>query len=335
MFISDFFTRSTGTRWSSFNAISRHGKRIHVLNDVSRSIATANNSDLIRTEYRHQREDQEQHQPQYEFPTKSPWNNTLSVITDDETVKQHRQQFISRRNTKFRQHVNPLSTKFQSSCDLPPTWPAAAYQDCTKPLYLDIGCGKGGFLLELAASSNFTHNNYLGLEIRPSVVEYAQTRVSRRQLSGRVSFIGCNVNVDLDWILGLYEQEAVKHAEKDATPGPCLAQVSIQFPDPHFKQRHKKRKVVDENLVQVLAKHTTADAIVFLQSDIQEVLDDMRQSFCQFGSKYFVDTIDNMEEYIPENPIGVPTEREISVLTRNLPVFRCLFQRKDVPFVVS
>jgi tRNA G46 methylase TrmB len=55
--------------------------------------------------------------------------------------------------------------------------------------------------------------------------------------------------------------------------------VTIQFPDPHFKARHKKRRVVNPDLVNCLAKYLPAGTLVFLQSDIQELEVDMISHF--------------------------------------------------------
>jgi tRNA (guanine-N7-)-methyltransferase len=329
-----------------------------------------------------------------------------SISSSWKESSQQQQQQQQQMKTKFRQHVNPLKVQFQLPCDLPSTWPRAAYTTCaSRPLFVDIGCGKGGFLLKLAKGAaaaakaeekeeNYDHvsttpwwspYNFLGIEIRPSVIECAQLRCSKQHLSGtRLSFVGCNANVDLDRLLDLYAREASaqhhgkQHDEsttftnstnsdisrlqpppsssKTSTTRrvqPMVGFVSIQFPDPHFKKRHKKRKVVDESLVLTLAKYTTLqEAQIFLQSDIQEVVDDMRQSFLEYGSNYFIDittsssttttttttqaiiptSCDHMKDYLQENPIGIPTEREISVLDKGLPVYRCLFQRNDVAF---
>ena len=69
-------------------------------------------------------------------------------------------------------------------------------------------------------------------------------------------------------------------------------------------------------------------ATVFLQSDIQTVLDDMRERFRE-APEYFQDQIDDLEEYHPENMIGIPTEREVSVLKQDLPVYRAVLLRTD------
>ena len=45
---------------------------------------------------------------------------------------------------------------------------------------------------------------------------------------------------------------------------------------------------------------------------------------------YFTDALgDNVTAYLPENVLGVSTERERSVLKQNLPVYRSLLTRND------
>ena len=67
-------------------------------------------------------------------------------------------------------------------------------------------------------------------------------------------------------------------------------------------------------------------SIVFLQSDIQTVLDEMRAQFRE-QPDYFQDKYESIHDYEDENIIGLPTERETSVLERDLPVYRAIFTR--------
>lgn len=219
----------------------------------------------------------------------------------------------SKRNnkTRFRQHVNPLASRYQKPTVLSETWPTDIFREWSKPLHLDIGSGKGGFLLDMALADD--SYNYLGLEIRPLVAQFARERVSERGLTGKVDFLGCNANVDLSRIL-----------ERCRACGCVLSRVSIQFPDPHFKSHHAKRRVVNEKLVNTLAQYLVPHTgLVFLQSDVQSVLDNMRGRFAE--SSYFEDHCAG--EYLEENILGVPTEREVSVLEKGSPVYRALFYR--------
>lgn len=263
---------------------------------------------------------------------------------------------------RFRQHVNPLARRYQMSTELRENWPLCDFTSAKLPLYVDIGCGKGGFLLELvgrrhgngaggsspgedayrAASremedttSQWLPNemNYLGLEIRPGVSQYAQARVEKRGLSGKLSFVGCNANVDLDRLLTLYQESAGTDSCDNR-----LAFVSIQFPDPHFKKAHSKRRVVTDELVRTLAKFMKPGDTVFLQSDIKEALEAMRERFVEDAGKMYYDEVgsnnsddEEENEYSMANPLGIPTEREVSVLNKGLPIFRTMFKRNDVP----
>ena len=235
-------------------------------------------------------------------------------------------------NNRFRQHVNPLASTYQRPTELSDEWPRDVFDQVEgRPLHVDIGCGKGGFLLnytvsEFAARESF---NYLGLEIRPMVAQFAKERVADRKLTGKLDFLGCNANVDLDRLLRRYHQAAMTE------DNPLLLnRVSIQYPDPHFKKAHAKRRVVTADLIDTIAKYmpTNGNGSVFLQSDVQPVLDDMRDRFAEASLYFELDPLHQSETYLPENPLGLPTEREVSVLNKDLPVYRVLFRRTSAPY---
>jgi tRNA (guanine-N7-)-methyltransferase len=197
-----------------------------------------------------------------------PWNHPA-------TLERIQKKLSKSNNARFRQHVNPLARQFQQPTLLPDAWPAFA--DGSKPLHLDIGCGKGGFLIDLCRrEEGAAWCNYLGLEIRPGVVACARDRAARHQLERSVDFVGCNANVDLDRILderGSDSTASATTAGGQSSVGGrrrlLLQRTTIQFPDPHFKKQHAKRRVVNAPLIATLARYMPPDAIVFLQSDVQ------------------------------------------------------------------
>lgn len=243
----------------------------------------------------------------------------------------------SHRN-RLRQHVNPLASRYQQPATFGTTnFLPDVFTDHSKPLHLDIGCGKGRFILEVADADLEKRKNYLGIEIRPQAVEFALKRLERdhEELKGSLYYISCNANVDLDRMLGQYTGSITKNeGDSDkATSGGSIDLVSIQFPDPHFKEAHKKRRVVTPIFVDTLAKYMLPGSTIFLQSDVKPVLDDMRERFR--ASPYFKDDLDSENDYIEENPIGIRTEREISVLNRDLGIWRVLLRRTDLIYDLS
>ena len=207
---------------------------------------------------------------------------------------------------RVRQHVNPLSRKYQQPVSLP-DW-TKIYDNPQQPLHLDIGCARGRFLYELAPQQ--PDWNFLGLEIRQSLVDEANQWRDRDNLSN-LHYLYGNINV-------------MSEALFQSLPQGCLKRISIQFPDPWFKKRHHKRRVVQPELVEDLARFLAPDGEIFLQSDVEEVAREM----CDRLSEHPAFTA-TTEDWLPENPLPVPTEREIATHNKGEPVYRRLFRRQS------
>lgn len=239
---------------------------------------------------------------------------------------------------RVRQHVNPLANKYATPID-PPDW-SAMFANLQSPLHLDIGCGWGDFLLHMAESEPGW--NFLGLEIRQPLVDTAN---QQKHLAGltNLCYLFCNANNSLAPIL-------------QSLPTSCLARVSIQFPDPWFKNRHFKRRVVQPEVVELLAQYLQPGGMVFLQSDVEVMEQEMFDRFQAHPAFSYQPPEVNLEvtgynlepdlEVIPEtnveitpesklrqlwlqtaNPFPVATERETSTLSRGEPVYRAIFKK--------
>ena len=204
---------------------------------------------------------------------------------------------------RVRQHVNPLSIAYQTPVSQP-DW-HQIYQNLEKPLHLDIGCGWGRFLQEIAQQE--PDWNYLGLEIREPLVDLALKTRDELGLQN-LHYIFCNANNSLQPLLS-------------SLPAGVLQRVSIQFPDPWFKKRHQKRRVVKPELVMELAEYLVKDGIVFLQSDVEPVAAQMRSMFA--ANHHFRQVHET--EWLGENIFPVPTEREMATLEAGKPVYRAMF----------
>ena len=98
------------------------------------------------------------------------------------------------------------------------------------PVELEIGSGKGLFLVN-AASSDPGHN-FLGVELARKYARLAAERLARRQLANAKIWRG-----DARLVMGRLVPEA------------SLRAVHVYFPDPWWKKRHKKRRVFTDELV--------------------------------------------------------------------------------------
>jgi tRNA (guanine-N7-)-methyltransferase len=212
---------------------------------------------------------------------------------------------VSRR-ARVREHVNPLAKKY-SVAIAPPVW-TEIYADCSRRLSLDIGSARGRYILQMAQLK--PDWNFLGLEIREPLVDRCNEVRDELELKN-LHYIFCNANVSL---AGLLTQNS-------------LHEVTIQFPDPWFKRRQQKRRAVQPELVETLADLLVPDADVFLQSDVLEVAEDMRHHFEAHQSFINLAGIGNFanNSLFPEH---IPTERESSVISQGLPVYRVHLKRK-------
>jgi tRNA (guanine-N7-)-methyltransferase len=102
-----------------------------------------------------------------------------------------------------------------------------------------------------------------------------------------------------------------------------LRQVTIQFPDPWFKRKHQKRRVVQPEIVTDLARALCDRGTVLIQSDVEEVAMEMRDRFDNHPA-----FIRQHKDWLETNPLPVPTEREVSTLQRGEAVYRALFAKK-------
>ncbi|KAH7658945.1 tRNA (guanine-N-7) methyltransferase Trmb type protein [Dioscorea alata] len=140
-------------------------------------------------------------------------------------------------HVRIRQHVNPLSSSFVAPVKVP-EW-KQVFSNPSLPLMVDIGCGSGRFLIWLA--KHFPESrNYLGLEIRNKLVQRSQFWVKELGLKN-IHFMFANATISFEHLVPAY-------------PGP-LTLVSILCPDPHFKKRHHKRRVVQKSLVDSVVKN--------------------------------------------------------------------------------
>tara|TARA_B100000965_G_scaffold126046_1_gene104775 strand:+ start:717 stop:1364 length:648 start_codon:yes stop_codon:yes gene_type:complete len=208
-----------------------------------------------------------------------------------------------------RQHVNPLSKFFQLPLSLPSK--SNLFNDAHLPIHLDIGSAKGEFLIELA--SKYSKWNFLGLEIREALVSSSERKRKKLELQN-LKFLYCNVNVSLDeWLSDLdYDQ---------------LKRVTIQFPDPWFKRKHIKRRVLKTNLLNSIARYMCKDGELFIQSDIFKLIESMTNVIDE--STYFDRKYVQGLKWLNENPYEVSTDRELFVIKKNLPIYRAMYIRNS------
>lgn len=166
---------------------------------------------------------------------------------------------------KFRQraHSNPFADHDlqyplnPAAVDWPRLYPQAGER---RVQILDIGCGYGGLLVALAPL--FPDSLILGLEIRQKVVNYVSQRIAALRASAS--------------IMGAFENIAVERANSMKYLVNYIAKGQIDkafilFPDPHFKQRKHKARIVTSNLLAEYAFLIKPGGRLYIATDVPEL----------------------------------------------------------------
>mgnify|MGYP001244799533 CR=1 FL=1 len=206
----------------------------------------------------------------------------------------------------MRQHVNPLSRNFDQIEKIPPL--TEMFDDYKFNLHLDIGCAAGEFLFDLAlVNPNW---NYLGIEIREKLVKTAKLRVKEREIKNLYFLFG-NANNILNNFQGKLILQNVKS-------------ISFNFPDPWFKKRHNKRRVIQPEFINILSNSLQKGSIIFIKTDVKDLFDYMD---CTISDNLSFKEIDKQVFNYSKsfNPDKVQTNREKYVIVNKLDIFESIY----------
>ena len=202
---------------------------------------------------------------------------------------------------RVRHHVNPLRSPFWARDGL-----ATLALPADRDVEAELGCADARFLFERAPHHPDTY--FLGLEIREPLVEEVNKKAAEAGLAN-LRAVFCNINVDLPTLV----------------PDASLARVFINFPDPWFKRRHQKRRLMNDELVEVLHRKLRKGGELFFQSDVFDlaldamaVLEDAPDRFANLAGPW---------SFARENPYRAKSLREVRCEERGMRIWRMCYGR--------
>lgn len=168
---------------------------------------------------------------------------------------------------------------------------------------IEIGFGHGLFLYERAAQR--PDARLLGLEIKRKWAFLVAERCLKRGLS--------NVTV---WA-------ADARMLLPRVPAASVARLYMHFPDPWWKKRHLKRRLIGDTLLDEIARVLRPDGEFFLQTDVAE-----RASLHLAAiAEHPAFALAGREGYLDDNPYGARSNREARAALDGLPVYRTLARK--------
>jgi len=206
----------------------------------------------------------------------------------------------------MRQHVNPLSRNFNEIERIPSL--IEMFGDSKLNLHVDVGCASGEFLFDLALVN--TDWNYLGIEIRQRLVKTAKLKLKESEIKN-LYFVYGNANNILNDVQGKFIIKNVKS-------------ISFNFPDPWFKKRHFKRRVIQSEFINILSNSLQKGSLIFIKTDVKNLFDYMDSTISNnFNFKKIDKKSFNYSETF--NPNKIKTNREKYVTVNQLNIFESIY----------
>lgn len=129
--------------------------------------------------------------------------------------------------------------------------------------FADIGCGFGGLLINLATL--FPDTLMIGMELRDKVTEYVKERI----LALRGANPGQYRNISV------VRTNSMKYIPNYFEKGQ-LSKMFFLFPDPHFKEKNHRRRVISPHLLDEYAYVLGVGGIIYTITDVEELGDWMK-----------------------------------------------------------
>ena len=208
----------------------------------------------------------------------------------------------------MRQHVNPLSKNFFEIDPIPPL--NQVFENPKLPLHLDIGCASGDFLFELSLKNK--NWNYIGIEIREKLVLNANLKMKSRENKNLYFSFG-NAN-------NIFNQSNNKSIIN------FITSISFNFPDPWFKKKHHKRRVIQPKLINLLSNSMKRGSLIFIKTDVRDLFDHMELTISE-SIKFKKIPYKDVKFYESFNPNRIQTNREKYVILNQLKIYESIYKK--------
>jgi tRNA (guanine-N7-)-methyltransferase len=197
--------------------------------------------------------------------------------------------------------VSISDQKLRAAAELAQQWLAGDFH----PLEVEVGSGKGLFIAN--ASQAHPDRYFLGIELADKYAASAQAKL--QSLGRERALVMCG---DAGQLF------------REQIPDQRLAAVHVYFPDPWWKRRHKKRRVLNEAMLQQIERTLQVGGELHFWTDVLDYYDEtlaLIGEVTRLSGPYFVD------ELPAQHTLDYRTHFERRTRLAGLPVYRALYRR--------
>jgi tRNA (guanine-N7-)-methyltransferase len=205
---------------------------------------------------------------------------------------------------RIRQHVNPLKSDLLDIADVPRVEAAAG-----RALEVELGAAEAHFLIERARV--LPETLFVGVEIRRELALATDGECARLGLSN-LRCVFANMSVDMPRLFA---------------PG-SVQRFFLNFPDPWFKSRQHKRRVIGPGLVGEISRALAPGGELFVQTDIFALALDAMAALEELAPATFA-SVGEPWTFLRDNPYGAKSRRERQCETEGARIWRLLYRRQN------
>jgi tRNA (guanine-N7-)-methyltransferase len=173
----------------------------------------------------------------------------------------------------------------------------------SNPICLEVGFSNGRWLIPFAKAN--PNINVVGLETRRKFVAKVKDDIE---------------NIKNAYALLANANTTVKELFKPDT----LSSVVILFPDPWYKKKHFKRRLVNEEFLDNLRSLLKKDGMIHIASDQKIFCEEMREVLTEHKG---FENLYPENDFAPENIPGFESDIEVYHLNNNNPIYRLQFKK--------
>lgn len=185
-----------------------------------------------------------------------------------------------------------------------------------QPLYLEIGCGKGGFAGRLALEN--PDRNIIAVDIKIDMLG-----VGRRTIVKLFEENG-KTQQDIDNLLLVNYN--VEQLDKIITPGDEIDRLYINFCNPWPRPKHKKRRLTYFKKLEMYKTFLKKDAEIRFKTDDDNLFEESLEYFKQSGYEITFITRDLHASCVKDN---IQTEHEKMFSQQGIKIKYCIAKQVD------
>lgn len=173
------------------------------------------------------------------------------------------------------------------------------------PIEMEIGCGKGGFLIEKAIKN--PNINFIGVEVCENVIVSAGELAKEKGLKN-VKFLNMGA-------------ELLNYFIKDGK----ISNLYLNFSCPYPKKQYENHRLTYKYYLEIYKKLLKKDAKIYLKTDNDGFFEYSKNSFLENGFELLYVTDDLYSEDISDN---IQTEYERKFVLNNFKIHKLIARQK-------